>query len=230
MDQTGADQSKPSTSQEQTKTEGEPSLLNQRETKTEAKVEEKKEGEENKKEEAKKDGPPEKYEPFALPEGYELVPEVKEKAEGLFKDLGLSQEQAQKLVDFYRETTDEAFKQPFTAYQEMVNGWKTEAEAHPDLKGKLGPGREVNVRIGKFLDGLPDQQLSKDFRALMDLTGAGNHPAFIRVVDYAAKLATEGSHVAGNGPSKAGQSAPGEAPPSAAKALWGHLPSAADQR
>lgn len=221
---TQTDQSSATTTQE-TKTESTEgtSLLNQQEKKTETKVEEKKEGEEGKKEEKKSEGAPEKYEDFKLPDGYELVPEVKTKAEGLFKELGLSQEGAQKLVDFYRETTDAAFRQPFDQYQEMINGWRTEAENHPDLKGKLGPGKEVNVRIAKALDSLGDPELAKDFRSLMDLTGAGNHPAFIRTINAWAKQVTEGSHVAGNGPSEASQSRPGSAPPSAAAAMWPNL-------
>lgn len=188
---------------------------------------------EGKKEEPPKEetkGAPEKYEDYKVPDGYTLDPEVKGEADKLFKSLGLLQDQAQSLVDFYTAKTTEAFQAPFTAYQEMTNGWRTEAESHPDLRGKLGAGQEVNVRIAKFLDGLPDSKLASDFRSLMDLTGAGNHQAFIRVIDHAAKQMTEGTHVAGNGPGKDGQSAPGRPAPSAAGALWPNLPSSTSGR
>lgn len=226
-DQSSSQTTTPSTTEAKpTKTEPDPrSLLNRTEP---AKTEVKKDGEP--KADAKTDGAPETYADYNMPDGWTLDPGVKAKADALFKDLNLTQDQAQKAVDLYRDLATEAFEQPFTQYREMVDGWATEAEAHPDLKGKLGPGQEVNVRIGKFLNGLPDQQLATDFRNLMDLTGAGNHPAFIRVIDYAAKLFTEGGHVRGNGPTKDSQSAPGSAPPSAAAALWGHLPSSADRR
>lgn len=170
-------------------------------------------------------GAPEKYEDYRVPEGYEIAGELKTEIDGLFKGMGLSQENAQKLVDFYVTQTKDAFQAPFDAYKEMTDGWRKDAMDHPDLKGKLGPGQEVNVRIGKFLSGLPDQQLAADFRALMDLTGAGNHPAFIRVIDYAARMLGEGTHVAGNGPAPGGQSAPGSRPPSAAQAIFPNLPS-----
>ena len=171
-------------------------------------------------------GAPEKYEDYKVPEGYQLDAEVKGEADKLFKGLGLNQEQAQSLVDFYTAKTTEAFKAPFDAYQQMTDGWRKDAEAHPDLAGKLGPGKPVSVAISKFLDGIGDAKLASDFRELMDITGAGNHPAFIRVLNHAAQRLTEGSHVAGNGPAKAGQSAPGQAPPSAAAAIWPKLPSA----
>jgi hypothetical protein len=179
---------------------------------------------EEKKEEVK--GAPEKYADYTVPEGFALDPEVKKEADALFKGLGLSQEGAQSLIDLYTAKTVEAAKAPYDAYQKMTDGWRKEAESHPDLRGKLGPGQEVNVRIGKALDSLGDPKLASDFRQLMDLTGAGNHPAFIRAIDKWAQRLTEGTHVSGNGPTRASQSEPGKAPPSAAAALWPNLPSA----
>ena len=112
----------------------------------------------------------------------------------------------------------------------MTAKWKTDAESHPDLRGKLGAGKEVNVRIGALLNSLPDQQLASDFRELMDITGAGNHPAFIRAIDHWAKQLSEGTHVSGKGPSPGGQSEPGKASPSAAAAIWPGLKSSSNPR
>lgn len=221
---TGTDQSSTTTTQEKTppaKSEDGKTLL------TEGKKEES--AKDGAKDPPKKDaaaGAPEKYADYTVPEGWTLDAEVKGKADGLFKELNLSQEQAQKAVDFYRELTTEAFNAPFKAYQDMTTAWRTESESHPDLRGKIGPGQEVNVRIAKFLDGINDAKLVSDFKEHMDLTGAGNYQAFIRVLDYAAKRSTEGTHVAGNGPGKDGQSAPNRPAPSAAGALWPNLPSA----
>lgn len=178
-----------------------------------------------KKEEAVK--APEKYEDYKVPEGYVINPEVKTKADALFKDLGLSQDGAQKAVDFYREISTAAAQAGAKANADMIVGWLKEAEEHPDLRGKLGPGKEVNVRISKMLDSIPDQKLASDYRKAMDDSGIGNLTAFILVHDFFAKQLTEGTHVAGNGPSKHGQSAPNApAQPSAAAAMWPSLPSA----
>ena len=170
-------------------------------------------------------GAPESYADYTVPEGFELDPAIKTKVDPIFKELGLSQDGAQKMVDLYTTLTAEASAAPAKAWNDMAASWKAAAESHPDLKGKLGPGQEVNVRIGKFLDGLGDPKLSSDFRQLMDITMAGNHPAFIRVLDYAAKRLTEGTPVSGNGPSPHGQSAGARPAPNAAAAMYPNLPS-----
>jgi hypothetical protein len=217
------------TSSTETKTEGTQkteqsnegkSVLNQK-----AEGEAKTEG--DKKDDKAAKGAPEKYEDYKVPDGFTIDPEVKTKADALFKGMGLNQDQAQSLVDMYRELTTEAFQAPFKAYQDTVADWLKAAQDHPDLRGKLAPGGEVNVRIGKLLDAVPDAKLASDFREAMDITGVGNHPAFIRMMDHFAKQLTEGTYVAGNGPSRHGQSAPGaKAEPGAAAAIWPSLPSA----
>ena len=168
---------------------------------------------------------PEKYE-FKLPEGLELKPEVATEVDGLFRKLGLSGEAGQELMDFYISKTQSAAEAPYEAYVKTVEDWGKESSNHPDLRGKLGAGKEITVRIGRLLDSLPDQQLAADFREHMDLTGAGNHHAFIRIMDHFARALTEGTSVTGNGPAKVGQSEPGRPAPSAAAALYPHLPSA----
>lgn len=171
------------------------------------------------------EGAPETYADYKVPEGFTLNPEIKAKADPIFKEMGLSQDQAQKLVDTYTELTKEAAQAPIKQWQDTVKAWGEEAANHPDLRGKLGPGKEINVTIGKALDSIGDATLASEFRQLMDLTGAGNHPAFIRVIHALAARITEGTHVTGNGPSPAGQSKPGTPPPSAAAAMWPTLPS-----
>lgn len=163
---------------------------------------------------------PEKYSDYKLLEGLSLDAEVKGKADALFKGLGLDQSQAQSLVDLYGDLAKAGAQAPIDAYKAVTDGWKTEAESHPDLRGKLGAGKEVNVRISRALDGLGDPKLVSDFKQLMDLTGAGNNQAFIRVLDRLAQKVSEGTHVAGNGPSKDGQSARPQAAPTAAAAIW----------
>lgn len=214
MAEPGTEASSQSTTQEGT------SLLNQKteEGKTEP---EKKEAEGEKKPDAK-EGVPKKYE-YTLPEGYTLDPKVQEKADALFKAAGLNQEQAQSLVDLYRETTTEAFQQPFKAWEDMNKTWT--ADTLSRFGDKMKPGGEMSVRIAKFLDGFPDQQVAKDFRQHMDLTGAGNYYAFAAVLDYAAQKMTEGTHVSGKGPSTLGQSEGAKAPPSAAQAMYPNLKS-----
>jgi hypothetical protein len=167
---------------------------------------------------------PAKYADYKLPEGFEVDEELLTEANDLFKSMKLSQSNAQKLMDLYVKTNQEALEAPYKAFKDLQDKWREEAMSHPDLKGKLGPGKEISVRIAKALNGLNDPQLAQDFRQAMDLTGAGNNPAFIRVIAKLASAVTEGSHVAGNGPSPMGQSQPGQAERSAAQTIWPSLP------
>lgn len=174
-------------------------------------------------------GAPETYADYTVPEGFTLDPAVKTDADKLFKEAGLTQEQAQAFVDFYTAKAKDAFEQPFKAFQDQRKEWRSTAEADPELRGKLGPGGEVLTTIAKALDGLNDAKLASEFRQAMDYTGAGDNPAFIKAFFLMAQRLTEGSHVAGRGPSPAGQGRPGTVRTPAGD-LWPNLPSAANQR
>jgi hypothetical protein len=160
-----------------------------------------------------------------VPEGYTLDTGVNDAAGTLFKELGLTQAQGQKLVDFYSEHAIKSNDALMDMVRQQNETWQTEAKAHPELKGKLEAGGPVLTTISRALDALGDPQLKADFRATMDMTGAGNHQAFIRAFYKMASKIVEGTHVAGNGPSPHGQAAPGARSPSAAQAMYPNLPS-----
>jgi hypothetical protein len=162
---------------------------------------------------------PEKYE-FNLPEGFTLDETVAGEVTTLFKDLGIDQPGAQRLVDFYTNKLTEAVDAPFKLWAETQKGWVDEIKADPTI-GKRLP--EVKTTVARAIDGLGDPKLAADFREAMDVTGAGNHPAFIRAFYKLAQQVTEGRHVSGRGPSAESQVAPGSAPRSAAEAMYPNL-------
>lgn len=166
-------------------------------------------------------GAPEKYEDFKVPEGFTLDGEVATEAGAIFKDLNLSQAAAQRLVDFYVGKTKEAADAPFKLWQDTQERWIGEAKADKEIGGKLP---EVKQVVSRAIDSLGDPALAQSFREAMDITGAGNHPAFIKAFYKLAQKVTEGTHVAGGGPSPAGQKRPGSQPETAAKALYPTLP------
>lgn len=151
-------------------------------------------------------GTPEKYDDFKLPDGFALAEESLAEATTLFKELGLSQERAQKLVDFHVKSTQEAFDAPFNLWKETQETWKNEIKSDPKLGHRLA---EVKTNFARMLDGLGDQKLAQEFREAMDYTGAGNNPAFIRFIDTISQRLTEGGHVSGVKPAPV--RAPGEA-------------------
>lgn len=166
-------------------------------------------------------GAPEKYEAFKAPEGFELDAKTVEAAVPIFKELGISQEGAQKLVDFYAAQSKQAAEAPVKYWQDMQEQWRTAVMADPEIGPKID---QVKTTVSRAIDSIGDAKLAQEFREAMDLTGAGNNPAFIKAFYKLAQRLTEGSHVAGNGASPSGQARPGSAPTSAARALYPNLP------
>lgn len=165
-------------------------------------------------------GAPEAYTDFTAPEGFVLDKDLVGKATPMFKDLGLSQTQAQALINFYADQTIAQAKALETAVTDMRKQWTDTVAADPDLGPKLP---QIKQDIGRALSGIADTKLRDDFAFAMDLTGAGDNPAFIKVFHRLAQRAMEGTHVPGGGPSPEGQTQPGSAKPSAAKAMFPNL-------
>ncbi len=164
------------------------------------------------------------YADFKAPDGFEIDKAALDKFTPLFKEMGLSQDQAQKLVDQYIETNQETAAAPYKAYEDMRAEWRKTAINDP----ALGDGRsdlkpEVKAVIGRAVDSLPPD-VAKEFREAMILTGAGDHPAFVKAFYNLAERLGEGTLVRGGGPSALGQTDP-KRPISAAAALFPNLPS-----
>ena len=173
-------------------------------------------------------GAPEAYTAFTVPEGYTLDEAANTGAQTLFKELGLSQSQAQQLVNFYSEHAIKSNEGLMESVRQQNENWQNEAKEHPDLKGKLEQGGPVLTTISRALDMLGDGQLKADFQEAMDYTGAGNHPAFIRTFYKLAAKLVEGKPVAASGVSPHGTAQPGrQQMPTAAQAMYPNLPSTA---
>jgi len=71
---------------------------------------------EKKLEEKPAEGPPEKYE-FKVPEGQKLNEKVAEQASAVFKELGLTQAQADKLTEIYGKQIAEVAEGPVKEFQ-----------------------------------------------------------------------------------------------------------------
>lgn len=182
-------------------------------------------GKTDQKTDQKTDGPkgaPDAYSDFTVPEGFTLDPEVAKRAGGLFKELNLSQEGAQKLIDLYAAETKAAFEAPFKAYQDMRKEWQNSVTSDREMGHRLP---EIKTAVTQMLNTHLGPVLAGQFREAMDLTGVGDHPAFVRAFDIISQLLTEPrSHVAGKQPSPFSGNQPAQ-PRSAAQAMYPHLPS-----
>lgn len=162
---------------------------------------------------------------FTPPKGTELDPATIEAATPLFRELGLDQAAAQKLVDFYtqRQSTnaDKRLADAQTLVADMRAGWRTDFANDKDMAGKA---QTITTDFGRALDRIGDPKIVSDFKAALDLTGAGDHPAVIKALWSLSKMVNESQHVAGGNPSPLGQLKPGEsARPTTAQAMWPNL-------
>ena len=164
---------------------------------------------------------PEAYE-FKMPDGYEMDETVGKEVSTLFKEIGLDQPSAQKLMDFYVAKATDAAEAPYRLWADTQKQWVNEIKADKDIGGRLP---EIKTTVAKAIDGLGDPKLAQEFRQAMDITGAGNHPAFVKTFWKLAQMVTEPGHVSGKGPSAEGQKSPDERPRTAAAAMYPNLPS-----
>ena len=179
------------------------------------------------KEPAKAEGVPEKYS-FQAPEGQKLDDKLIAEATPIFKELGLSNEAAQKLVDFYNKSTAEQASAGAKAVEDMRTAWRNDVFKTADLgNGTDGLKPEVSANIAKAFAAM-DPKVATAMKSAFDLTGSGDNPDVIRGMNAIGKLLSEGSLVTGGGPSKLGQAAPGAAPKSAASALFPNLKSSSN--
>lgn len=170
---------------------------------------------------------PEKYE-FKAPDGITVDPKLEESISPILKEAGVSQEVAQQLFDFHVKALQDAAKAPTDAVETMRKDWVAKVNADAEMAKATSGGKTgldaVKYDIGRALTNL-DPTLAGEFKQAMDLTGAGDHPAFVKAMWKLSQLVTEGKHVAGGNPSPAGQVAPGASTrPSAAKSLYPNLP------
>lgn len=162
-------------------------------------LEETEKPEEKPPEEAKPEVKPEapeepfKYEPFKLPEG---VP-VDENRITAFQDIiaphKLDQDTAQKLVDMHVETMRD-FQNALVAKQhsdfaETRRQWVDQIRSDPVLGG---PGHLTALRTAaRMRDLLVSEEHRAEFADFMRVTGAGDHPAMMRLLHNAARFLDE---------------------------------------
>lgn len=135
---------------------------------------------------------PEKYDfsTAKLPEGITLAPELVDAVSPLLKEFGLTQEQATKLVEAHAAalakvtaTAEQQSEADFKQY--MQDTAKANVEA---IRKEWGHEHEANLKIAqrgiaRFVDA--------EGKRLLDETGLGNHPSFLKAFLAAGKMIQE---------------------------------------
>lgn len=128
--------------------------------------------------EAKANEVPEAYEPYKLPEGVQVDEALLGEFNTVAKELGLTQAQAQKLVDLQAKTAaaGENGREEFLAQalKTQSDAWVNEIKSDPELGGaKFDATVSTAVKaISTFF--------GDDFRQLLNDSCIGNNPALIR--------------------------------------------------
>lgn len=141
----------------------------------------------DKAEKDKKPAAPEKYE-FAAPEGQELDANALSVFEPIAKELGLTQEQAQKLVDIYPQIQ----QQQAEAWSKQIADWGEQVKADKEIGGD-----KFNASVGAAQRAL-DQFGNPELREYLQASGLGNHPALVRFCAKVGKSMAEDSFVVPN--------------------------------
>jgi hypothetical protein len=123
---------------------------------------------------------PDKYD-LAAPEGMTLDPASIEAATPVFKELGLTNEQANKLVPIATQMAqriqDQANQQILSQVSADRKAWLDTAKSDPEIGGAKWD--ETLTVAASALDKLGYAKGSP-FRVLLDESGLGNHPEMIR--------------------------------------------------
>ncbi|MBT1896958.1 peptidase [Enterobacter hormaechei] len=141
--------------------------------------------------EQKQEGAPEKYE-FKPAEGQELDTAALEQFEPIARELNLTNEQAQKMVDLYgTKIMPMVQKQQAEAWQKQTEGWAETVKADKEIGGdKLTANLSAAQRA---LEQFGDTELKE----YLDSTGLGNHPALVKAFIKVGKAMSEDKVVTG---------------------------------
>ena len=144
---------------------------------------------------------PEKYE-FKLPEGFqELDGKMVEQFTPIAKELKLSNEQAQKVVDLYAKDLQARAKAADDGWKQIQDGWKKSAKDDAEIGGQNYDAAVARGR--KAIQALGTPALAQ----ALDQTGVGDHPEIIRFFSKVGRAIEEGKIQIGN-TTQSGEGAP----------------------
>lgn len=142
-------------------------------------------------EEQKQEGAPEKYE-FTAGEGVELDSEALKDFEPVARDLNLTNEQAQKLVDAYPKILAGVQQRQAEAWQKQTEGWAETVKADKEIGGD-----KLTANLSAAQRAL-DQFGTPELKEYLEGTGLGNHPELVKAFIKIGKAMSEDGMVDGS--------------------------------
>lgn len=142
------------------------------------------------KDEQKPEGAPEKYE-FQAGEGVELDAEALKDFEPVARELNLTNEQAQKLVDAYPKILAGVQQRKTEAWQAQTEQWAADVKADKEVGGD-----KLTANLSAAQRAL-DQFGTPELREYLDGTGLGNHPELVKAFIKVGKAMSEDGVITG---------------------------------
>ncbi|CAB4124521.1 putative protease [uncultured Caudovirales phage] len=152
-----------------------------------------KDAKDGKSQDAAKQTAPEKYEDFTIMEGATVDPEVTDSIKTVAKELNLSQAQAQKLADLAAERSKVIGGKQAEVLQKARVEWGEAAKSDKEFGGD-----KLNENLSVAKKGL-DTFGTPELRKVLNESGLGNHPEFIRFFYRAGKAISEDRFVSSGG-------------------------------
>jgi hypothetical protein len=152
-------------------------------------------------------GAPEEYADFTLPEGFTADGPVLTDFKATAKEMGLTQDAAQKVVDLGAKLVEQTQQQMRDAWAQTTAKWVDTIKTDPEIGGA-----QMNERVAVAVKAL-DKFGTPELRAALNETGMGNHPEVVRFFHRVGLAISEDTLVTSN--TKAA------APKDAAEVLYG---------
>lgn len=133
----------------------------------------------------------EEYE-FTIPEGYEADAELADAFKPVAKELGLSKDQAQGLVEkFAPQMLTKLGEKQATAWKTIQKQWAGEAKADAEIFDVTAKAVRPEIAVGR-------DYLGPEFAAAIKLLGGNNHPAVLKALAKVGKALGEDAPAFGN--------------------------------
>lgn len=133
------------------------------------------------------------YTDFTIPDGINLNKDLIEEFKPIAKELKLTQEQAQKLVDLQIrdiQKIEELNKKQFN---------EARLEYQKEVKKMYGDNLDKELSYGaKAIDTLLDKKEAGEFREFLNISGIGDNPQFVKMLINVGKLVSEDKIITSN--------------------------------
>lgn len=141
------------------------------------------------------------YANFKVPDAFKLEGQDLTDFKSFAKEQDLTQEQAQKVLDFAGPKIKAMIEQPYKAWNELQTKWQEEVKVDREIGGTKYE-QSVKEAGNVFMPSESNPFVKSDaeanaLREALNATGAGNNPAIVRLFVKMGRLLAEPGHFTG---------------------------------